>query len=157
MLVCKSHEGTFIYAIWACPLVFPFWREIIKTIQEWLGTPVPVSAQLCLLGDRSVLLQISKPAFALARTGFVSAARIILRNWKGQLRPEYREWVTLMTENASFELMIANLYNCKNSHHNVWKQFLSFIKGTSRTENYSICLSSWSAFEILFSPIQMNN
>lgn len=40
--------------------------EVVKTTQEWLGTPVPVSAQLCLLGDSSVLPQISKSAFALA-------------------------------------------------------------------------------------------
>ncbi len=73
---CESHEGTFIHAMWVCPLVFPFWREIIKTIQEWLSTPVPVSAQLHLLGNRSVLLQISKPAFDLVPDWFYFCCQI---------------------------------------------------------------------------------
>lgn len=58
---CKKHKGTFLHAIWACPLVLPFWREIIKTVQEWLGIPVPESVQLCLLGVRLCLPKISKP------------------------------------------------------------------------------------------------
>lgn len=50
---CKRHERTFLHAMWACPLVLPFWQEIIRTILGWLSTPVAESIQLCLLGDRS--------------------------------------------------------------------------------------------------------
>ncbi len=40
---CKRHEGPFIHAMWARPLVLPIWQEIIRTIQEQLSVPVPES------------------------------------------------------------------------------------------------------------------
>ncbi len=106
---CKRHEGTFIHAMWACPLVLPFWQEIIRTIQERLSVPVP----------ESIISFVSRgtgrvcPTFLnqhLALTGFISAARVILIKWKSQVRPEYRDWVKIMTENASFELLIAKSF-----------------------------------------------
>jgi len=42
-----------------------------------------------------------KPVFA---QGFIAAVRIILCNWKSKVRTKYREWVQIMTKNASFEL-----------------------------------------------------
>lgn len=30
----KSQEGTFIHALWACPIVLPFWKDILKTMQD---------------------------------------------------------------------------------------------------------------------------
>lgn len=73
---CNGQVGTFIYVMWARTLVLPFWKEITKAIQEWLGAPVPESIQF--LGDSSRLPTISKPAFVLALSGFISDARIIL-------------------------------------------------------------------------------
>ena len=74
---CKVQEGSFIHVMWACPSVLPFWRDVIQTVQDWLHIPIPESAQSCLLGDGSCLPGLSKPAFALALTGFVSAARVL--------------------------------------------------------------------------------
>lgn len=65
-----------------------------------------------LLGDRSCLLMISKPAFALALTGFISAAKIILRNWKSQVSPESRERIELMTENVSCTAIKSHICLC---------------------------------------------
>lgn len=96
---------------------------------EWLGKKLPVSPQLCLLGDRSTVPPgISKAEFGLALTGFITAARIILRHWKSQVRPEFTDWVKLMTDNASYELMIARLNNNKGKFFQVWGHFLSHVR-----------------------------
>ena len=76
---CMKATGSYLHLLWDCPLVFPFWRQIIKTIGEWLTTALPESPQLCLLGDRSLLPpEVSKAESALALAGFITAVRIVL-------------------------------------------------------------------------------
>lgn len=62
---------------------------------------------------------ISKVEVGLALRGFITVARIILRHWKSQTQPEFIEWVKLMTDNASFELMIAWLNDNKGTFDQV--------------------------------------
>ena len=127
---CKAQAGTFLHSMWECSLVSPFWKEVIEKLGEWLGKALPESPQLCLMGDRSRLTPgISRAEFGLALTGFITAARIILRHWKSQIRPEFTEWVKLMTDNASYELMIARLNDNKGKFYQVWGQFLNHIRG----------------------------
>ena len=71
--------GSYFHLLWDSPLVFPFRKQIIKTIGEWLTTTLPESPQLCLLGDRSLLPpEVSKAESALALAGFITAVRIVL-------------------------------------------------------------------------------
>lgn len=98
---CNVVTGTFLHSLWECSLVYPFWKEVIAKLGVWLENSLPESPQLCLLGDRSELPPgISKAEFGLALTGFITAARIILRHCKSQTKPEFTEWVKLMTDNA---------------------------------------------------------
>lgn len=43
----------------------------------------------------------------------MAAARLSIGDWKCPLRPEYKEWFNLMTENASLELTVAKWLNHK--------------------------------------------
>lgn len=64
-------RGSNLHLLWDCPLVFPFWQQVFKTIREWLTTPLPESPQLCLIGDRSLLPPgVSEAESALALAGF---------------------------------------------------------------------------------------
>ncbi len=99
-----------------------------QRVEEWRGTPAPETIQLCLLGDKSCLLKVSVPEFALALTRFISAAGVFLQGWKSQVRPEYKEWVKQMTKIQSSELLKLNLHNCKKSYLLVRNQFLFFIR-----------------------------
>ena len=46
---CMNVTGSYLHLLWDYPLVFPFWKQIIKTIEDWLATPLPESPQLHLL------------------------------------------------------------------------------------------------------------
>ena len=120
--------GSYLHLLWDSPLVFPFWKQIIKTIGEWLTTALPESPQLCLLGDRSLLPpEVSKAESALALAGFITAVRIVLRHWKSQIRPSFTDWLKLMTDTASFEDLIARLNDGRGKFYQVWSHFLHFI------------------------------
>lgn len=126
---CQNDTGSYLHLLWECPMVFPFWKQVIKTIGEWLDKPLPESPQLCLLGDRSLLPpEVSKAESALALAGFISAVRIILRHWKSHVRPGLTDWLKLMTDTASFEDLIARLNDGRGKFCQVWSHFLHFIK-----------------------------
>lgn len=42
---CKEEEGTYFHMIW----VQPFWRKILRLLEEWLSFNLPVEPKLCLL------------------------------------------------------------------------------------------------------------
>lgn len=47
----------------------------------------------------------------LIKIRFIVVARLILRNWKSPHRPEFTEWLKLMTENAAFQNIISRVNN----------------------------------------------
>ena len=125
---CNKEMGTFLHALWDCSLVLPFWKAVLQKFESWLGQPLPESPRLCLLGDMSQM----PPGLAEAEngvmiTGFMVATRMILRKWKSPHRPEVTEWLKLMTEIASFELMIGRVQNNSSKTSQAWLYFVSSI------------------------------
>ena len=127
---CKGEDGTFLHAFWECPVVVPFWKEVLGKLGEWVGLPLPECPRLCLLGDDTNLPQgVTKAQHALVTAGFVTASRLILRNWKSSSTPVLTDWTQLMTETASFEYSIARRNNVKGKFHLIWDYFYLYIKG----------------------------
>ncbi|CAJ1062957.1 macrophage mannose receptor 1-like [Xyrichtys novacula] len=58
-------------------------------------------------------------------------ARVILRHWESQTRPEFTDWVKLLIDNASSELMRARLNDDKEKFNQVWGHFLNHIRGNN--------------------------
>lgn len=108
-------------------LVQPFWHKTLRILEEWLGFNLPVEPQLCLLGDKSVVPYIAKNAFTLVKTGCITAARMILRNWKCPKSPDLKEWIDGMIEIASYECMLGRLQGEKEVRK-TWDDFWQHIK-----------------------------
>lgn len=66
---------------------------------------------------------LAKAEVGLMITGFIVAARIILRKWKSPHRPEIKEWLQLMSETAAFELMIGRVQNVPSKTSQAWVHF----------------------------------
>lgn len=127
---CKGEIGTFLHAFWECPVVLPFWKEVLRKLGDWLGHKLPESPLFCLLGDGTLLPQgVNKGQHALITVGLITAARLVLRNWKSTCMPGLADWTQLMTETASYELLIAKKNNVKGKFHLVWDYFFEYIKG----------------------------
>lgn len=125
---CKKEVGTYIHCFWDCSLVSPFWTKVLETLGSWLGSEIPQTPELCLLGDRSQMSNTPKGAFTVVVVGLVTACRIILRHWKTTKRPELNEWIKSMTTTASYETMLYNIEGNKNME---WKSFWDSVKRTT--------------------------
>ena len=85
---CKGSIGTFLHAFWDCPVVLPFWKEVLGKLGNWLGQRLPESPLFCLLGDSMLLTQgFTKAQHALISAELITAAILILRNWKSATTP----------------------------------------------------------------------
>ncbi len=81
-----------------------------ENIWRVVGISLPVKPQLCLLGDKSVLPNIAKNEFTLIKIGCITAARMILRNWKCPKTPDLKDWIDGMIEIASYECMLGRFF-----------------------------------------------
>ncbi len=54
---------------------------------------------------------IAKKDFTLIKIGCITAARMILRNWKCPKTPDLKDWIDGMIEITSYECMLGRLQN----------------------------------------------
>lgn len=88
---------TLLHALWDCPKVVPLWKVEVRNLKGWLRHALPESPQLCLSGDKSLVLpDLTEAEVGETGTGFIDVARFILRPHRPELeRPK------LMTETAA--------------------------------------------------------
>lgn len=122
---CKTEVGTYLHCLWECSLVTPFWTKVLGVLSAWSGSEVPQTPELCLLGDRSQMPNVTKGAFSVIMVGLVTASRIILRHWKTTVCPELNDWIKSMADTASYESMLNNL---KGDRDTDWDSFWNSLK-----------------------------
>jgi hypothetical protein len=81
--------------------VLPFWKDVLKYLEEWWGLTTRVLPRICLLGDRTELPNVTNEEFALITVGLVTAVGVILRVCKGHATPTLKKWIESMLEVAS--------------------------------------------------------
>ena len=91
--------------IWECPMVYPFWCEVLEHLEKWVGFTIPPQPQLCLLGDNTGL-PVNKYGFNVIKVCLVTAARILLRNWKVPRTPTLKEWEEEICEISTYEYAV---------------------------------------------------
>ena len=121
---CKKERGTFVHSTWECAFLRPLWEGILNMLEKWIGKIIPVCPQLCLLGNRETVTNLTKCEFRIVTTGLVSAARIILRHWKSSEIPDLKEWVDLLIETASYERILTRISDQYGKDSKVWGKFM---------------------------------
>lgn len=56
---CHNGEGTLSHMLWSCPKIQDFWSEIHKNVTKIIARDVPFSQRLYILGDLSLLEDLS--------------------------------------------------------------------------------------------------
>ena len=106
----------------------PFWVKVVEVLSGWLGSAIPLTPELCLLGDKSQIPNISKGAFSVIMVGLITASRIILRHWKTVERPDMTEWVDAVVGSAFYESMLNRLKGKLEDGTTSWGCFWTHIK-----------------------------
>ena len=101
----------------------PFWRGVLEYMGNWLGRTLPLSPKLCLLGDRSEVTDTSIYDYAVLKTGFVTATRMILKMWKSAGTPGLDKWRERMGEVRAWEGMLIRLGGGHHKYMRAWEGF----------------------------------
>lgn len=56
---CHNGEGMLTHMLWSCPKIQDFWSEIHKNVTKIIARDVPFSQRLYILGDLSLLEDLS--------------------------------------------------------------------------------------------------
>lgn len=132
---CNGDIGTYIHVFWECPLVAPFWTEVVKYLERCIGLPIPASPQMCLLGSKCFMPPgFTMDTYKFAVTGFLVAARLILRIWKSPHKPQTSDWIKMMTETASYERLLSKIHDTQDKTSRIWTYFFEFVKGSNSAE-----------------------
>lgn len=85
----------------------------------------------CIFGNRTELPNVTNQEFALITVGIVTAARVILRIWKGHATPTLKQQIESMLEVASYEQTLARI-TCRNDNSRSWMRFICNVSKTGR-------------------------
>ena len=98
----QNTPDTYLHATWNCTPVQQFWVDIISSLSNILGCPIPLSPSLCLLGDLSSFnhkMKINKPLLI----ALTIAKKTILINWKSKQAINIKHWKNLLANYISGE------------------------------------------------------
>lgn len=108
--------GTLGHLLWSCPSVKKLWDSVIEFMEDTLNLIIPKQFHICVLGN--IPENLPKISQKVAGLGFMSAKRIILKNWKLQKMDcfDINNWVKDFMSLLSMESVI--LFHDINKKHN---------------------------------------
>ena len=98
--------------------------KVLEYMERWLGRTLPLSPKLCLLGDRSEVMDISIYEYAVLKVGCVTASRLILQLWKSAGAPNFESWRERMGEVRAWEGMLIRLGGGNYKYIRAWEGFV---------------------------------
>lgn len=98
--------------------------RVLASIGKWIGFTIPISPRLCLLGDSSVLLGISKYDLVFIKVGVITAAQVILSVWRDRAPPEFNRWRENLLRIVSHKKSLARLNDDVEDFNRSWGRVL---------------------------------
>lgn len=93
----------YFHAIWVCPPVQQFWKEITTKLSLFFGCSIPLSPSLCILGDLGILDKSQKQITTPLLVALTNAKKTIPLNRKNRKQLTISQWLNLLTEQVTVE------------------------------------------------------
>lgn len=124
---CKIDQGDITHMFLMCPRLNNYWRRVMEKINDSLGQEVNLTPALCLLNCLEGNDNIGRLQAQWLKVAITTAKRVILRHWLGQNIPTYSEWLTALSETASYERLIYKINGKLKVYLEVWSPFFNQV------------------------------
>ena len=95
---CTQHTtDNYMHAFWHCTPIRQFWIQVTDHLSHILGCHIPLSPQLCILGDMSSI-QLHNHIITTLFTTLAIAMKTILLNWKTRHKLNITHWKNLLID-----------------------------------------------------------
>ena len=114
---------TYLHALWLCSPVQSFWSVVIQQLSSILNCRIPLSPNLCLIGDLTTIdlaLNRSQPLLV----ALAIAKKTILLNWKTKQSLNINQWRNLLIEYIFLEKIAATKREQLTDFTEKWSPFL---------------------------------
>ena len=122
----QNCPDTYLHATWLCAPINKFWKEITETLSRFLGSHIPLSPSLCLLGDLSTI-NLDQTNNRILLVALTIAKKTILMNWKSKNDIHLAHWKNLLIDYISLENTPPSLSNT-TQHHAIWSSLTDFLQ-----------------------------
>lgn len=125
----QDTTDTYIHAFWNCTPIQKFWTQAVNYLSHTLGCHIPVSPQLCILGDLS-LVQLNHHIKTALFTALIIAKKTILLHWKSRQQINIPQWKNMLIDHIAVEKMNASINHNTASYDNSWSTFAKTLTST---------------------------
>uniref|UniRef100_A0A8C5GQH1 Reverse transcriptase zinc-binding domain-containing protein n=1 Tax=Gouania willdenowi TaxID=441366 RepID=A0A8C5GQH1_GOUWI len=93
----QNTADSYLHALWLCSPVQHFWILITEKLSSILDYRIPLSPNLCLIGDLTMLQPPANQSQSIL-AALAIAKKTILLNWKDKKSLNINQWQNLLTE-----------------------------------------------------------
>ena len=102
-----NKPNDYFHALWLCPPIQHFWREVTTRLSQFLGCYVPLSPSICILGNLEILntgpTQTTTRITTPLLVALTIAKKTILLNWKSRKKINISQWFNLLIQHILME------------------------------------------------------
>ena len=123
----QNTPDTYLHALWLCSPVQSFWSIVIQRLSSILNCRIPLSPNLCLIGD----LSTTDLALTLSQSVLVSLAiakKTILLNWKNKQSLNITQWQNLLIDYILLDKIAATKKQQLTDFTEKWSPFLDSLR-----------------------------
>uniref|UniRef100_A0A669EVM6 Reverse transcriptase domain-containing protein n=1 Tax=Oreochromis niloticus TaxID=8128 RepID=A0A669EVM6_ORENI len=119
---CQTNSpDNYIHALWFCPPVQKFWREICEDLSKCLKCNIPTSPLVCLLGSLDNVTT-EKNIAHMVFTALCIAKKTVLMNWKNKNNLNFNQYRNYLLDYISLDTASAT-----TSDQLLWAPLISSI------------------------------
>ena len=123
---CKVSDGDLLHMLWTCPCLEEFWKYIVTTTSEIVGSEIIPDPRIWILGDIQGLSLTQHKKYFILLAG-TAGKKCILQNWKAENSPSQRHWLNELTSYCTPEKILYNVRRNPATFEKIWGPFISLL------------------------------
>ena len=117
--------GTLVHALWECPAIERFWKQIHNCILEMTTVDFPFCPRLYILGDPKQVAHSGYADFIL--TIIMIGRQVLMRGWKTEGSPSFQDWFVEIGKVAAYEEMAYRRIDRVDKYMSKWGSYIMYI------------------------------
>lgn len=116
---CSQQPGSLFHLMWQCPQIQGFRVQVVRFLQDVMGTPIPLTPQCCVLAILEIL-DLSRAQKMLSHETLFQARKLIARNWMNNHIPSLSEWIHSFMKSLPCDKLIFVHWGTIEKFYKIW-------------------------------------